>query len=103
MSMAETDNGFWSIRNQNLLILNFKKNEFTFNIFQYGDFNFYVTIDENSAFLNDFAENQKLLKNFKPVSVNGKIFSKEDAIAHQLQKKYFGRELEIDKISISKN
>lgn len=103
MSKTETDNGFWSIRNQNLLILNFKKNEFTFNIFQYGDFNFYVPIDENSAFLNDFAENQKLLKNFKPVSVNGKIFSKEDAIAHQLQKKYFGRELEIDKISISKN
>jgi len=90
MSMTETDSGFWKIKNKNVLILNFKKKELAFNIFQFGDFNFYVPVDENSAFLNDFTENQKLLKNFKPVSANGKIFSKEDAIARQLQKKYFG-------------
>lgn len=99
MSKTETDNGFWSIENKNLLILNFKKKKFVFNIFQFGDFNFYVPIDENSEFLNDFKENQKLLKNFKPVSANGKIFSKEDAIVRQLQKRYFVRENETDKIS----
>lgn len=103
MSIPVADSGFWTIKNQNILVLNFKKKELAFNIFQFGDFNFYVPIDENSAFLIDFSENHKHLKNFKPISINGKIFSKENAIAHQLQKKYFGRENKIDKISISKN
>lgn len=98
----KVDSGFWTIKDECIVVLKSNKETLTFDIVKFDNFYFFILPTERRKFVTDLERQRRQLKNSKPFVIGNKKITEDYLTGFNLVKKYFAKELDIEDVVINR-